>query len=199
MSNNAALIKKIATAGIMLAIIIIMQLLKNVVPAEASGSVINAVLAIVTINLGIWWGLGFCLLTPITSILVAFASPMTTLTYITFGLNIPIIALGNFIFVFLAKLGHDLYLKYKEQKLWLWTIIFITLIALGAVAKFLFMWGSAKWIIEPIFKDKLDDPTTKVLYALFSLTQLIAGLISVPIVYALTLAIDKFTNNSVNK
>ncbi|MCQ2795064.1 MAG: ECF transporter S component [Bacilli bacterium] len=199
MSNNATLIKKIVTAGVMLAIIIIMQLLKNVIPAEASGSVINAVLAIVTINLGIWWGLGFCVITPVMSILVAFASPMTALTYITFGLNIPIIAIGNFISVFLAKLGHDLYIKYKNNKLWLWTIIFIVFIASGAVLKFLFMWGSAKWIIEPIFKNQLDEATTKVLYALFSLTQLIAGAISVPIIYASTLAIDKITSNSVNK
>lgn len=199
MSNNAKLIRKIAAAGILLAIIIIMQLLKNVIPAEASGSIINAVLAIVTINLGIWWGLGFCILTPVMSILVAFASPMTTLTYITFGLNIPIIAFGNFIFVFLAKLGYDLYLKYKDNKLWLWTIIFIVLIAVGAVAKFLFMWGSAKWIIEPVFKDKLDEATTKVLYALFSLTQLIAGAISVPIVYVSTLAVNKFAKRPDNK
>ena len=192
MSNNAKLIRKIVTAGAMLAIIIIMQVLKNYIPTEASGSIINAVLAIVTINLGIWWGLGFCVVTPVMSILIAFASPMTTLTIATYGLNIPIIALGNFIFVFLAKLGHDLYIKYKDNKFWLWTVIFILLIASGAVAKFLFMWGSAKWIIEPIFK--VEGPSLRILENLFSITQLVAGVISVPIIYISTLPIDKINH-----
>lgn len=194
MSNNAKLIRKIVTAGAMLAIIIIMQGLKNFIPTEASGSIINAVLVIVTINLGIWWGLGFCILTPVMSILIALNSPMTQFTYLTFGLNIPIIAIGNLILVILAKLGHDLYIKYKDQKLWLWTIVFIVLISLGAVIKFLFMWGSAVWIIEPIFKNKLDAEMLKVLYALFSITQLIAGAISVPIVYVSELAIDRISH-----
>lgn len=197
MSDNAKLIRKIVTAGAMLAIIIVMQVLKNYVPAEASGSIINAVLAIVTINLGFWWGLGFCVITPVMSIAIAPASPMTTLTIATYGLNIPIIAIGNLIFVLLAKLGHDLYIKYKENKFWLWTIIFIVLISAGAVAKFLFMWGSAVWIIEPIFK--IEGPSLKVLENLFSITQLIAGAISVPIIYVSSIAVDKFTNRNINK
>ena len=66
-----------------------------------------------------------------------------------------------------------------------------------SIAKFLFMWGSAVWIIEPIFK--IEGQSLKVLEALFSITQLIAGAISVPIIYASTLAVDKFTNRNVKK
>lgn len=193
MENKSKIIKNIVTAGILLAIIIVMQLLKNVVPALVSGSIINTAMIIATINIGIWWGVGFSAITPVLSILFAWASPMTALTISTYGLNIPIIALGNVIMIILAWLGYRFYRnEEKVKKMPIRITLFIVFLALGAVLKWLFMWGSSVWIIEPVFKDKLDKAQIQVLNNLFSLTQLIAGSISVPIAFFAQLALDKF-------
>ena len=181
------------TAGILLALIIVMQLLKNFIPALVSGSIINTAMIIATINIGIWWGVGFSVITPVLSILFAWASPMTALTMATYGLNIPIIALGNVIMIVLAWLGYKFYRnEEKIKQLPLRITIFIVFLALGAVLKWLFMWGSSVWIIEPVFKESLTKQMIVVLNNLFSLTQLIAGSISVPLVFFAQLALDKF-------
>lgn len=193
MQDKSKLIKNIVTAGILLAIIIVMQLLKNVVPALVSGSIINVAMIVATINIGIWWGVGFSVITPVLSILFAWASPMTALTISTYGLNIPIIALGNVIMIVLAWLGYRFYRnEEKIKKKPIRITLFIVSLALGAILKWLFMWGSSVWIIEPIFKDKLDKPQIQVLNNLFSLTQLIAGSISVPVTFFVQLSLDRF-------
>lgn len=93
---------------------------------------------------------------------------MAALTISTYGLNIPIIALGNVILIMMAYLGYRLYRsEEKIKKIPLRITLFIVCLALGAVTKWLFMWGSSVWIIEPVFKDKLDAPQIKVLNNFF--------------------------------
>ena len=90
--------KKVAEAGLLLAIILLMQTIKNI-SAFISGPVINAVLVIAALELGIWWGVAFSVITPLTSILIAPMSPMTMITQATYGVNLPVIMIGNIILV----------------------------------------------------------------------------------------------------
>jgi len=179
MDKNKAknLTLKITTAGILYGIIIVMQLVKNISPF-ISGPVINACMMLAMIEIGLWWGVGFAIVVPITSILFAFASPTTTLATTTYGLSVLIIILGNLIFLLIGKIG-------SKQKLWL----FILLLVVGALLKWLFMWGSSELILKPVFADSLGT-TIAVVNKIFSTLQLTSGLISVPIIVAVKKVLD---------
>ena len=169
--------KKIAEAGLLFAIILVMQTIKNI-SAFISGPVINAVLVIAALELGIWWGVAFSVLTPLTSILIAPASPMTAMTYATYGVNLPIIMIGNIIFVLFAYYGRK-----KGEKEFFFGLI------LGAVIKWLFMWGSAELIIKPLFEQNLGKLMAAV-NKVFSTLQLYSGLLGAIIIYPVSKALS---------
>lgn len=174
-SKSRSLTFKIATAGILLAIIIVMQLIKNVSPF-ISGPIINACMMIAIIEVGIWAGVGFAIVVPIISLLFAFASPTTALAFTTYGASIGIIIVGNLIFLLLGKFG-------SKQNL----VLFILFLLLGALFKWFFMWASGEYIIKQYFElGDLMGVVTKI----FSTLQLWAGLISVPIIVAVKKVLD---------
>lgn len=175
--------KKIATAGVLYAIILIMQLVKNVSPF-ISGPVINTTMAVAAMEIGIWWGIGFGVITPITSILVAPASAMTMITQATYGANLPIIIIGNCIFVLAVYYG------YKNGNK-----AFIIGIIVGAILKWLFMWGAADLILKPVFEVSLGKLVVAV-NKVFSTLQLFSGLISGVILYPVMYALKKITKES---
>ena len=157
---------KLTSAAIMLAIIIIMQLIKNV-SAYISGPVINAVMAIAALELGITWGIGFSVIVPIMSLIVAPASPMSALSAATHYVTVPIIIIGNIILVMAAKLGS------KKGNL-----IFIVSLIIGAVLKWLFMWGCGELILIPVFSESLGK-LSAVITKVFSTLQLYSGLLGI--------------------
>lgn len=169
--------KKIAEAGLLFAIILLMQTIKNI-SAFISGPVINAVLVIAAIELGIWWGVVFSVITPLTSILIAPMSPTTMITQATYGVNLPVIMIGNIIFVIFAYYGKK---KGKKE--------FIAGLILGAVVKWLFMWGSADLIIKPLFQQNLGKLVVAV-NKVFSTLQLYSGLLGAIIIYPVSRAIS---------
>lgn len=169
--------KKIAEAGLLFAIILIMQTIKNI-SAFISGPVINAVLVVGALELGIWWGVAFSVITPLTSILIAPASAMTMITQATYGVNLPVIMIGNIIFVLFAYYGR----KKGEKE-------FILGLILGAIVKWLFMWGCADLIIKPLFAESLGKLIVAV-NKVFSTLQLYSGLLGAVIVYPVSRAIS---------
>ncbi len=183
--------KKLALAGILLAIIIIMQLVKNV-SAYISGPVINTVMIIAAIELGTWWGVGFSIIVPILSLVFAPASPMTMLSTATNFLTIPIIIIGNILLVIAAKIGSRL-IDSKKGK-----IIFIVSLVIGAVLKWLFMWGCGDLILLPIFGEslgKLSVVVTKV----FSTLQLYSGLLSIILIVPVEAAMKKLLKQTASQ
>lgn len=179
--DKHALIKKLALAGILLAIVLIMQSIKNIpwFGSYIAGPIINTVIIFITINLGIYWGIGFSLLIPLTSLLIAPGSPMTTIVFETKGLAYLITVIGNLIYVLFAFLFRN-----KNKYL------FISSLIIGALLKWLFMWGLSTWVLSIYFKD-MD-----VLYKIFMLTQLCAGLISVPIIVIVQMLYEKINKRT---
>ena len=161
----------------MFAIILVMQTIKNI-SAFISGPVINAVLVVAALELGIWWGVAFSVVTPLTSILIAPASAMTMITQATYGVNLPVIMIGNIIFVLFAYYG-----KKKGEK------EFILGLILGAVIKWLFMWACADFIIKPLFEANLGKLVAAV-NKVFSTLQLYSGLLGAVIIYPVSRAIS---------
>lgn len=169
---------KLTTAAILLAIIIIMQLVKNV-SAYISGPIINTALVIAILELGTGWGIAFSAIVPVLSLVFAPASPMSMLAATTNYLTVPIIIVGNILFVLAAKLGS------KKGK-----VIFIVSLVVGAVLKWLFMWGCGDLILLPIVTEsvsKLAAVVTKV----FSTLQLYSGLLSIILIVPVSMALKK--------
>lgn len=171
--------RKLALAGILLAIIIIMQLVKNV-SAYISGPVINTAMVIAAVELGTWWGIGFSVIVPILSLVFAPASPMTALATATHFMTVPIIIIGNILLVLAAKIGSK-----KDN-----VVIFIISLVIGAVLKWLFMWGCGDLVLLHFFGDslgKLSAIVTKV----FSTLQLYSGLLSIVLIVPIEAAMKK--------
>ncbi len=171
---------KLTTAALLLAIIIVMQLVKNT-SAYISGPIINTVLAIAMLKLGTLWGLGFSIIVPFMSIVFAPASAMTAITYATSFCTLPIIIIGNIIFIVCAKLGSK-----KTQ------LIFTVSLIIGAVLKWLFMWGCGDLILLSVFADSLGK-LTAVVTKVFSTLQLYSGLLSIILIVPINIALEKAT------
>lgn len=174
---------KVALGGLLCAIIIVMQLLKNISPF-ISGPIINTAMVIAIVELGMWWGIGFSVVVPITSLLFAPASAMTVVTALTNGMTLPVIMIGNVIFVLCAYFGKKHGYKFL-----------IVYLILGAVLKWLFMWGCADLIIKPIFIEKLGE-TVAVINKIFSTLQLYSGLLSIILIFPILKALDKLNKSA---
>lgn len=178
------LIKKIVVSGILLAIAIVMQVFKNISPL-ITGPAVNTVIVLATLEVGIYVGIGFSVLLPCTSLLLAPAT--LTLATATKGLSVILIALGNIVFILMSILAYKLFKKYREKKIGY--ALFVIVLGVGAVLKWLFMWGSSEWIIKNIFT--LEGKALQILTNVFSTTQLITAAISVPVIVAVKIALDK--------
>lgn len=170
---------KLTSAAILLAVIIMMQLIKNV-SAYISGPVINAVMVIAVLQLGTLWGIGFSVIVPILSLVMAPASPMSALAASTHFLTVPIIIIGNIILVLSAKLGS------KKGN-----VFFIVSLIIGAVLKWLFMWGGGELILIPLFSESLGQ-LAAVVTKVFSTLQLYSGLLSILLIVPSSKAIKSF-------
>lgn len=170
---------KITSAALLLAIIIVMQLIKNV-SAYISGPVINAAMVIAVLELGTVWGIGFSVIVPFMSLLIAPASPMTMLSGATHYMTLPIIIIGNIILVLAAKLGSK-----KGGP------VFIVSLVAGAVLKWLFMWGCGEFILLGFFSESLGN-LAAVVTKVFSVLQLYSGLLSIILIVPAHKALQKF-------
>ena len=178
--KKSEIIKKITLAGVLLGIILLMQGLKNI-SGYIAGPAINAALVIAALEVNLWCGIAFSLATPALSLLLAPASATTTMAYATFGIITIIIMLGNIIYVLSAYM-------FRNKK----PIYFVISLIFGVVAKWGFMWGFATLTAQ------FFTIQSQVLTKVFAIMQIATGAISIPIVFAVKLAVDKLRHRKAN-
>ena len=149
--------KKIATLGVLLAIMLVFQFLKGVSP-YITGPVVNLVLIIVTYYFSLSSGILFSVIAPITSFII---SPSPILK--AMPLIVVFIALGNIVLCFFVNL-----LKNKNLALDLFV---------ASTLKAIFMGVSISLIIIPIFSKGTALPEVALATSkfTFSITQLITA------------------------
>lgn len=157
--------KKIATLGVLLAIMLVFQFLKGVSP-YITGPVVNLVLIIVTYYFSLSSGILFSIIAPITSFII---SPSPILKAIP--LIVVFIALGNIVLCFFVNL-----LKNKNLALDLFV---------ASTFKAIFMGVTISLIIIPTFSKGAQLPEVALATAkfTFSITQLITAYIGSVIAY----------------
>lgn len=173
MKDKSVTIRQIAVAGMLLAIVILMVWAKNI-SGYIAGPAINAAIVIAALEVNIWCGIGFAVATPIISLFWNQASPTSVMGFNTYGLITIIIIIGNILYLLAA------YFFRKKKIYW-----FIVALIVGVVLKWGFMWAAASLVSLGF------GLQTQVITQVFAIMQLVTGLISVPVVAAVKLALDK--------
>lgn len=157
--------QKLTRTAIMLAILFAVQYFKNISPF-ISGPVVNFILLISTFYIGLPSGILLSIIAPISSYFIANAAAMTAIMTATKFTALPVIIIGNLIFIFIS------FIFYKEKK----DVLLIIGMALGSVVKWLFMLLSAEYILKPVFSDNLIGKTAVFISKTFGTLQFTAAI-----------------------
>lgn len=165
--------KKLTRTAILLAVMLAVQLFKNISP-YVSGPLVNVILIIATLGAGLWSGIVLSVIAPVSSFLITQA-PIMPATHFTL---FPVIMIGNIIIVLGAYLGR------KTSK------SLITGLAVGSVLKWLAMWGAVSLVIIPIFSGLNENILIKITQ-MFTHLQLYAAILGSIIAYIIWPPIKK--------
>ena len=140
--------QKLTRTAIILALLFAVQYFKNISPI-ISGPIVNIILLISTFYISLTSGILLSIIAPISSYFIANAAAMTAIMSATRFTALPIIIVGNLLFIFIS------YFFYKNKK----DIYLFFGLTLGSLLKWLFMWLSAEYILRPLFSDALTGKT----------------------------------------
>ncbi len=149
------LTKQLTTTAVLLAVCIVFQSLKGISP-YLTGSAVNCILIIATLYCGLFGGTSIAILTPVVAYFIG-ATPIIQ----AIPLMLPVIMLGNELLVVCV------WLFYKKR--------FVAGMALGCVAKTVFLWLTVWYAILPVFGASLKEPVKATVRISFSVTQLVTA------------------------
>ncbi|MFA6308190.1 MAG: ECF transporter S component [Clostridia bacterium] len=170
-------VKSLTRAGILLALVIVVQLIGTIIPAPANsfvvGPLVNACILVATVALGIWGGVAISVIAPFSSLLFNHAGISLVLLPFT-----PFIAIGNILFAIVF------FILYKKSN--------IVAVGAGSVLKFAFLWSA---IILFLNISNITGVVAKTFSFLFSWPQLITavvgGAVALLVIKALGKTIDE--------
>ncbi|MFU0801308.1 MAG: ECF transporter S component [Xylanivirga thermophila] len=169
--------KKITYTAILLALTLVFQSLRNIIPQGMDqyiiGSLVNACLIISAIIVGMGGGIAISVIAPLVALLQG---------EIAFPILVPFVAIGNSVIVIVVALLYD-----KNKYLAL---------SLGTILKFLVLYIMIVYMAIPIITPKLPPEKAKKVTSLLSLkfswpqlvTAAIGSIIAISIVPAITKA-----------
>ena len=157
-------VQVITRTGILLALMIAVQVFKNLSP-WITGPLVNAILVLGTLGAGIYSGVALSIIAPVTALLIV-QQPLMPLTGYTL---IPVIMLGNLIYVvavWLATRKNDA----PDAPLAIGLIV-------GSVVKWLVMWALVAWVVIPTFAANLKPPMVAALQSTYAVLQIGAAIL----------------------
>lgn len=157
-------VQVITRTGILLALMIVVQLFKSVSP-WITGPLVNAILVIGTLGAGIYSGVALSILAPITAQIILQAPLMAATGYTL----IPVIVLGNLIYVFAVWFATRKN-NHADAPLAFGLIV-------GSVVKWLVMWALVAWVVLPLFAANLKPPMVTTLQTTYSVVQIGAAIL----------------------
>ena len=153
----------ITETAVLIALLVILQSITKPLGQIVTGSCVNGVLAIAVLLVGTASGLTVALLSPVFAFVLGIAPNVIT---------VPVIMLGNGIFVLLLQLlnGEKVFRK-------------VLAVVASAAGKFAVLYGLVSWVIcgvaseELLAQGLLKAPMLKVLPATFSWPQLVTAIV----------------------
>lgn len=168
--------KQLVTTAIILAICIISQFFKNM-SVYITGPIINACLVICVLTCGLLCGIILSVITPVTSFFITGSPIIAAVPAI-----MPCIMIGNAILVICIH-----FITKKKSG----DVSLIISMAVGCIAKALFMGISIALIILPNMLPEKMLPKLPVFQTTFSVTQLITAVIGCVIAYIIWIPLKK--------
>jgi len=156
--------QKITRTAMLIALLFVIQYFKNI-SAYISGPIVNVILLVATFYIGLPSGIFISIIAPVSSYLIAGGSAMTFLMAQTNFTALPIIILGNIIYVVLSSI------IYSNKG----NIRLISGLLISSLLKWLFMLLSADYILKPLFEENLGEKIA-ILGKVFGTLQLYAAL-----------------------
>ncbi len=157
--------QKITRTALLIAILFVVQYFKNI-SSYISGPAINVILLTATFYVGLPSGILLSIIAPISSYFIAGGAAMSVIMTATRFTALPVIIIGNIILIMLS------YFIYKNKK----RIYLIFGLISGSLAKWLFMWLSADYILKPLFSESFGEKIV-VLGKVFGNLQLYAAIV----------------------
>ncbi len=155
--------QKITRTALIIAILFVIQYFKNI-SAYISGPIVNVILLTATFYIGLPSGILLSIIAPVSSYFIAGGNAMSVIMTATSFTALPVIIIGNIIFIILS------YLIFNNKRL---MYLIFGLIS-GSLAKWLFMWLSADFILKPLFSENFGEKIA-VLGKVFGTLQLYAA------------------------
>ncbi len=171
--------QKITRTALLIAILFVIQYFKNI-SSYISGPVVNLILLTATFYIGLPSGIILSIIAPVSSYFIAGGAAMTFLMTQTKFTALPIIIIGNIIYVVLAVL------IYKNKN----NIKMIISLITASFAKWLFMFFSADFILKPLFAENLGEKIA-ILGKVFGTLQLYAAIIGSILFYIIYKILNK--------
>lgn len=176
--------KQIVTGGVLLAIMIASQFLKNL-SVYITGPIVNATLLIATLSLGLSMGIILSIIAPVTSFFITGSPVIAAAPF----LMLPAIAMGNIIICAVMYVIEKRFKKPFSLEIGL---------GLGVLLKALFMGAViSKWIL-PTFATGLSEKVISVAEKTFSIVQLITGAIGAVLAFLIWLPLKKLMTSENN-
>lgn len=169
------LLKTFTRTAVLLALILAVQLLKNI-SAGITGPLVNAILIIATLSAGLWSGVTLSIVAPITSWLIT-GSPLMAATNFTL---FPVIMIGNLVIVVAAHLSRK-----SNPSLIVGLIV-------GSVLKWIVMWSSVELVVKPLMDISVSDKMVAMLSKTFTHFQLFTALAGSFIAFLCWIPVKKY-------
>lgn len=172
--------KQIALTGILLAISIVSQFMKNT-SVFITGPIINACLILAVAFCGLVCGLILAVITPVTAFLITGSPIMAAIP-----MMIPMVMLGNAVLVISVQLFRNMILKHKTMQ-----ISLPVGVVCGSILKAVVMGITISlWLLPTYLPEKLL-PKLAPLQMQFSMVQLVTALLGGVIAYILWIPLRK--------
>lgn len=167
----------ITRTALFIAILIVFQSISASLGQIVTGSLVNLVLVTAALTSGFWSGLTVAAISPFFAFMLGIGPKLIQL--------IPIIALGNIVYVLVVALIAKAFKVEKKVSLLVGSVVGV---AVGAVAKFVVLYFGVVKVFIPLMGDGLKAPQIETFTTMFStpqlITALIGGVVAIPIALA---------------
>ncbi len=170
----------ITRTALFIAILIVFQSLSASFGQIVTGSLVNLVLVTAALTSGLWSGLTVAAISPFFAFMLGIGPKLIQI--------IPIIALGNIVYVLIVALIAKAFGSEKPSSLFVGSI---TGVVVGALLKFAVLFFGVVKVFIPVMGDGLKAPQIENFTAMFSTPQLITALIGGAIAIPVAIAIRK--------
>lgn len=170
----------ITRTAIFIALLIVFQAISSAAGQLVTGSLVNLVLVTAALTAGIWSAVAVAVISPFLAFFLGIGPQLIQM--------IPIVAIGNLVYVIIAALAVKLI---RSEKPALTVVRDACAVIVGSLLKFGALYLGVVKIFIPAMGDALKAPQIEKFTAMFSVPQLITALIGGAVAIPVAIALNR--------